>query len=140
VEPYQSPYFALSEVPGTSIVRVVRSPVAFKTVQDLEGAWGSINTALDRLDRSRHTLLVDIRLVTGRNDPEFEQAFAPFRLRLMKGFLRVAVLVSSPAGRLQVQRHALEDRLPVGAFLNPPAAIEWLRDSPVNRAADRARK
>jgi hypothetical protein len=124
---YVDAYHRAEQLAGTTIIVVRRSAVAFASEQDIARYLTALNDAIDRIDRSRHELLVDIRAAIGRNDPAFELAFEPHRTRLERGFRRVAVLVSSPAGRLQVQRHALQDRLDVRAFQDEAEAFEWLR-------------
>jgi hypothetical protein len=126
VKPFLSPYFAVNELPGIPVLRIVRSPRAFPSLEDLSEAWDDLNRALDGIDRGRFSLLMDIRLVTGRNDPNFEQTFARHRREVERGFSKVAVLVSTPAGVLQVHRHAIQDGVPMKAFMDPPKAIDWL--------------
>jgi SpoIIAA-like len=112
---------------GSPVIVVRRSAAPFTSREDIERHFGALNDAIDRIDKPRYGLLVDIRLVAGQNDSEFELAFGPHRTQLERGFRRVAVLVGSPAGRLQVQRHALQDRLAVRAFTDEAEALEWLR-------------
>jgi hypothetical protein len=124
---YVDAYHRAEQLAGTTIIVVRRSGVPFSSSEDIDRYFDALNDAVDRIDRSRHELLVDIRAAIGRNDAAFELAFEPHRTRLERGFRRVAVLVSSPAGRLQVQRHALQDRLAVRAFQDEAEALEWLR-------------
>jgi hypothetical protein len=126
VDPFLSPYFAVTRLPGVPILRVVRSPRPFTSLSDLAQAWEEMNRALDNLGRSGCTLLTDLRLVTGRNDPAFEKAVAAHRLTMQRGFSRIAVIVGSPAGLLQVRRLALEDGSPSRGFLDAQEAIDWL--------------
>ena len=127
LQPYADAYHRAEQLAGTSVIVVRRSAVPFSSREDLDRYYRALTDAIDRLDKPRHELLVDIRAVVGRNDSEFELAFGPHRARLERDFRRVAVLVSSPAGRLQVQRHALQDGLGVRAFLDEAEALEWLR-------------
>jgi hypothetical protein len=124
---YLDAHHRAEQLAGTSIVVVRRSAVPFASREDIDRYFNALNDALDEIERSRHELLVDIRAVVGRNDPAFELAFEPHRTRMERGFRRIAVLVSSPAGRLQVQRHALQDRLGVRAFQDEAEALDWLR-------------
>ena len=124
---YADAYHRAEQMAGTSVIVVRRSSVPFSTAEDLNRCFGALNDALERIDKPKHELLVDIRAVAGRNDSQFELAFEPHRARLERGFRRVAVLVSSPAGRLQVQRHAIQDGLGVRAFQDEAEALEWLK-------------
>ena len=134
MEPYFSPYFAVTELPGVPVLRVVRSPRAFPSLAEMSRAWDALNRALDRIDRTRFALLMDLRLATGRNDHNFEQTLTPHRRELQRGFSRTAVLVSSPAGVLQVHRHAIQDGMQMRAFMEPPKAMDWLLESPIRTA------
>ncbi|MFV8755306.1 hypothetical protein ACNOYE_32550 [Nannocystaceae bacterium ST9] len=63
-------------------------------------------------DPSRWGILFDTRLVVGRSDPEFEQEARRLREFMLARFRRVAVLVRSMAGEMQVQRLAdTEERM-----------------------------
>jgi hypothetical protein len=126
VEPYLSPFFSVSELPGVPVVSVVRSARAFSSLAELSQAWDDLNRALDRVGRGGRGLLMDVRLATGRNDAAFEQALARHRQEGRQGFSRVAVLVSTPAGMLQVQRFAAQDGARTRVFLDAPQAIDWL--------------
>jgi hypothetical protein len=109
------------------LVRVVRSSVAIETLEQVDEAWGSTSRALMPLDRTKHVLLLDMREAPGRNDDAFERRVAPYRAATVRGFLRVAVLVRSLPGQMQVQRHAREDGLgSVHVFASEQAALEWL--------------
>jgi hypothetical protein len=135
--PYSDPYHRAEQLAGTSVIVIRRSAVPFSNTEDIGRYFGTLTRAIDRLERSRHELLIDIRAAVGRNDAEFEQAFGPHRARLERGFRRVAVLVSSPAGRLQVQRHAVQDGLTVRAFLEEGEALAWLTSKPSRRPKPR---
>lgn len=121
-------YVYVSALPGLPIVRVRRTEQSFPSVTEVVAAFTEVNRALDTLDRSRYGLLVDIRAATGRNDAEFEQTFAPLLAEMERGFSRVAVLVRSITGTLQVQRHAREDGLAaeVRPFTDEAQAVAWL--------------
>jgi hypothetical protein len=128
MKPFRSPYFAVEQLPGLPILRVVRTRLAFSSVKELSEAWDALNRALDHLGRARFSVIIDMRLATGRNDSAFEAAFDDHRKEVQRNFLRVAVVVSSPAGRLQVQRHAISDGMPTRAFVDVADAVEWLRE------------
>jgi hypothetical protein len=51
-------------------------------------------------------LLIDARDAPARNDAEFEETFARARRPILAQFGRVAVLVRSAVGKLQVTRYA----------------------------------
>lgn len=68
-----------------------------------------VSRALDRTGRTGLSLLVDLREAVGRNDPEFEAAMQRLKPIVMRGFRRVAILVRTTVGALQIHRHLRED-------------------------------
>lgn len=111
------------------VVRIVRSDAQFTDLSQLEAAFAELHRSLRGLDRSRHVLLIDLRRGPGRNDPAFEAAIGPLRVALCAGFARVATLVASAIGRLQVQRHILQDGTSDVAFTNEDDAVRYLEDA-----------
>jgi hypothetical protein len=138
VEPYLSPFFSVTELPGVPVVSVVRSARAFSSLNELSQAWDDMNRALDRIGRTGRGLLMDVRQATGRNDAAFEQALARHRQEGRQGFARVAVLVGTPAGMLQVQRFASQDGVRTRVFLDAPQAIDWLSEPNEGSAQNQA--
>jgi hypothetical protein len=125
--PHQDEFWRAEPVNGTAIVLVERSSRPFSSPLDVERSCSALNRSLDtQLDRSRHDLLIDLRSVAGRNDPEFERIIQPERIRLQHGFRRIAVLVNSVVGRLQIQRYATRDGAKLRIFQDRSKAIEWL--------------
>jgi hypothetical protein len=129
VKRYSDAYHSVILRPGTSIVYIARSALPFTTCDAIDKHFEALNRAMSEIDKPSLDLLVDIRAVPGRNDPEFEAAIGPHRARLMRGFRRVAFLVSSIAGQLQVMRHARQDGLDARAFLDESAALIWLQST-----------
>ena len=124
-----TPHFLLDQVRGAAIIVLRRTNVAVGDTSELDETFAHLMPALERLSRVNHRLLVDVRLGPGRNDPEFERAFQAHRLRAISLFARVAVLVRSAAGMLQVQRYVREESEPAHAvrvFQEPSEALEWL--------------
>jgi len=123
---FENEYTQVFALAGEPIVMVVRKQTPVE-LSDLERAWGAANRALGGVDRRRSCLLVDVSLAVGRNDEEFERAFAPFRRSLCADWLAVALVVSSIPGTLQVQRYAREDDVRVVAYDNRETALAALR-------------
>ena len=103
-----TPWVSL-ETHGARAVRVIRHDVPFDTLEDVVTAYGGAAEALERMDRARMGVVVDLRSAPSRNDPEFEQALAPHRKRFLHGWVRTVILVRSQVGRMQVQRHGGDD-------------------------------
>ncbi|MFO0612563.1 MAG: hypothetical protein U0414_08255 [Polyangiaceae bacterium] len=113
------------------IVSVTRTALAFDTLEQMREKFLEVIALLDRLGREGASLLVDTSEAPARNDPAFEEAFEPVRVRLLKGFKRVAVLVKTPVGKLQAERHVRKDRTAAQTFNDRALAEAWLseRDS-----------
>jgi hypothetical protein len=120
-----------------SVVRYVRNSEAFPSIEDITQSHGDVARVLDRLGRARYALLVDLREARPVSSAEAEQAMSRERKRLLFGFSRVATLVKSAAGALQVQRHAREDGIAMRVFLDDErGALQWVRSSgPVSERA-----
>jgi hypothetical protein len=71
---------------------------------------------------------VDMRAGPMRNDPEFERAVGPINRDLFQGYGRVAILVRTAVGRLQVQRVAKANgNSDPHVFTDEDAALAYLR-------------
>ena len=125
---FENEHVLVRALAGEPIVTVVRKPTRVE-LADLDRAWGAAERALAKVDRRHSCLLVDVSAAIGRNDENFERAFAPFRQRLCAGWLEMALVVSTLPGKLQVQRYAREDDARVGAFDNREAALTALRSA-----------
>lgn len=127
-ELYKSDYFVLTVDDERKIVHCVRSDRRFAATADFERACKDMLQALSTVDRRQYVMLVDVRLAPPRNDPAFEQVVERYHPRLYKGFRRVAVLVKTEAGRLQLTR-LLRVILRHGrTFIDEQAAIAYLLD------------
>lgn len=107
------------------MVRVTRSSER-GSIGQITQAFADAVAALDRLERPRFGLLVDLRAAPGRNDPDFEHAMAKQRMELLRGFAGVAILVQTAAGQLQIARIGRQDGVDVAVFTDEFAAIAWL--------------
>jgi hypothetical protein len=121
-----SPYYALTVSPAKHFVRATRSEVPFPSVEQYDLTIAQLAAALLSVDRPRHVLLIDARRAKLRNDPVFEQANLRFRSVVVHGFKRMAVLVASHAGRLQIERHARELHSGPTVFLDEIDALRYL--------------
>lgn len=105
--PFRSPHYVLE--PFGLGHRLTRTDRVFEDLHELAAAHDAL---LPELARARSgPLLVDLRDAKGRNDPSFERAMAGYRRAMFEGFPTVVVLVRTAIGKLQVQRHFVEDGL-----------------------------
>jgi hypothetical protein len=122
---YKSTFYHLTVQPSDRLARLVRGAAPFSSLQEMGKEMDAVNHALNPLRTSCVGLLVDVRLAPARNDPEFERAFEPHRVRLHAGFGRSAVLTKTTVGKMQVQRLGLGARN-LGAFVSEPEALAFL--------------
>ncbi|WP_437653161.1 hypothetical protein [Sorangium sp. So ce1182] len=109
LEVLRNAHFVATVDRTAKFVRVTRTAEPFDSLEQVEQKCLELIAALALLDRRTMSLFLDIRAAPARNDPEFEQATTRLRVAAVRGFARVAVLVQTSAGALQVQRHSRED-------------------------------
>lgn len=126
-EIYRDEYLTLHADPRGPMTRLVRSPVPFPSVPAAEESYERVVQALDRLGRTGRLLLSDVRQSAGRNDAEFEQFINRVLPRLYRDLLRVAVLVKTATGALQVQRLAKADHIGRRISTDEAELLEYLR-------------
>lgn len=124
---YASDYHELREL-GRDAVLSVRSAEPYPSVEVLEQEYGEVVRTLR--ERNPRALLLDLRLVRGRNDPSFEAAIAPLRKAELTVTRNTVIIVGSAAGQLQVKRHMQQDGL---------GHVEVLRDEDEARRLVRER-
>jgi hypothetical protein len=110
-ELFKNEYITVTLEHGGRVVRILRSAVAYPNPETAEQAYLGLYPVLDLLGRSGRCLLNDQRLAIGRNEPEYEAAFARIRSRTTPGFRKIATLVRSKVGKLQLHRMIREDRI-----------------------------
>lgn len=89
-------------------IEAVRTDVPFDVSGD--DLYERCLPMLEVLERFRHVgLLVDLRSVAQGTGPNFQVQIARVRREAMKGHPRIAYLVETPAGRLQVSQQLRED-------------------------------
>lgn len=121
---YESSHVRAGVFPSAKIVVVQRSAVRLD-LGELAGALEPMLEVLNGVRRDTHGLLLDSRSAPGRNDPDYEEALSEYRARIIQGWARVAVLVSTIVGQLQLQRHQREG-LAAPVYNDQGRALAWL--------------
>jgi hypothetical protein len=103
-----SAYFVLTVDEPLGVARLERTAAAFPDGEALRIAALEVEQATAKLRRGMG-LFIDARDAPARNDAEFEQQFMRARRPILACFTRVAVLVRSAVGKLQVARYGRED-------------------------------
>jgi hypothetical protein len=119
-------HFVLEADGKEGIVRVRRTTHPFRTISELEAAFDKLVATIASVDRRSSGLLMDLRSGPMRNDPIFESALERQRKKITSGFRRVALLVETPLGLVQGERHARADGIPYFVTMNEQAAVQHL--------------
>ena len=98
---FESPLWELEELGDYCVLR--RTDVRSDDLAALREQNRSVMESFDAKHRG-WGLIVDMRRAPARNDPGFEDAMKPLRAEVQRRFARVAVLLSSAVGVLQVER------------------------------------
>lgn len=133
IELERNPFMIIRYLEPARVVLLIRLPQDYAGTEELRWSFERINHALEGIQRHRASLLIDSRQAPARNDPEFERAFAPLRAEMMRGFSRVALVVRSAVGVLQVTRHARIDGVDAGVFTDPAEALASVGGPPDER-------
>jgi hypothetical protein len=126
----RTPYWSLERDVGAAWFRLRRTAEPFSSNDEIERVAQAIEKKLMGVDLSRLGFLVDLRDGPLRNDPEWERVMAPWQRKMMSSFGRVAILVKTPAGKLQMTRIVRALHASAEVFDQETAAIEFLRPQP----------
>jgi hypothetical protein len=96
-----------SKIVADDEARVVtreRTGERFESLDAVEAEYEAIVRALDLVPRESFGVIVDLRRAPPRNDEAYEEIARRYNARLYGRFRRVAVLVQTAAGKLQLHR------------------------------------
>jgi hypothetical protein len=120
-------YFRLTVDDPDGVARLERKATPFASGEALRLAALEVERAVAGFPEGTG-LLIDARDAPARNDREFEEQFTRARRPILAHFGRVAVLVRSAVGKLQVNRYAREDGVAAQLTFDDEAqALEFLR-------------
>ncbi|HEU4405617.1 MAG TPA: hypothetical protein VFS43_10030 [Polyangiaceae bacterium] len=126
-ELYRSAHFLVDLDDIHKVVCRRRTAVGYGSTAELEAAYEALFAAVESYHRPEYALLSDLRLAPPRNDPAFEQTIGRYHARFYAGFRRIAHVVLSEAGRLQIARLAQPDTARrMRVFTSEAAAFEFL--------------
>jgi hypothetical protein len=104
-DPQSTPFYTITREAGGAFVRVERTPRPYADLREIEEEAERIGAILDAFGRTHRGLLIDSRKgPTPSRDDAIERAHAKVRDAVSRGFPRVAIVVASAIGRLQVNR------------------------------------
>lgn len=96
-------HYILEEDEAHRVAVLRRTPVPFTSIQEIVESNDRVLEQL-RPYHAGYGVIVDMRQAPQRNDPTFENAMSRLRNRVTEVFARVAVLLDSAVGVLQVDR------------------------------------
>ena len=121
-----SPFHRIDVLHDGRVVRVVRSERQYDTAFELKQERLRLSAALDGLGRDGRSLLIDSRVAPHSTDEKMHEEFRRFRTDVARGFERVAALVRSKVGILQVNRLVGDAIASVQAFDDEAQAMAYL--------------
>lgn len=126
-EIFENQHWALLRVRPQLILIVRRTGVPYESAEEVKSSFAELEEALSEYNRKHFGLLVDLRSAPQRNDPEYEKVASGEPAALAKDFARVAVLVRTAAGKLQVGRHIRTSGAKMQLFNDEAEALEYLQ-------------
>jgi hypothetical protein len=126
-ELFSNQHFTVLAAPAAHFVRVVRTAEPFRTADEITGGWAEVSRCFDRLGRKGLLTLMDLRNAPARNDPEFEKPMTAALVAVRRDVKRIAVLVRTAVGGLQVKRVAKAAGAEEFITSSEEEALEYLR-------------
>lgn len=100
----RSPTLVLEHHAMSGFVRLARTELAFASIDDAGAAIDACIAALAHLDHGELGILHDLRRAPRTGDPKMQKFLFDKHRELDKGFARVAILVGTTLGQLQMGR------------------------------------
>ncbi len=109
-------------------VTIIRMARRFASESDTKQACQPVIDAIAGIDRTTHTLLLDVRDAIAVSDSAYEGWYAPYRRAFIDGFVKAAIVVRTAIGKLQVARLTTTDghTLDIPIFVDVRAAHAYL--------------
>ncbi len=99
-----SGHYKIKADPRSPIVHIIRTEEPFQTATEVTRALESAGRLLDELGRKGRSLLFDTRVAQFNNTEDFEDAIRRGQHHFTRGYQRIAFLVRTAVGSLQVKR------------------------------------
>ena len=122
---YKSPYLFVTRDAEKRLFCAVRSAERL-TSEAAEEMLHEMLLHVPRPLRRGYFLLFDTRQAPVLANPELEQRFAEYGRPFFEGFTKVAAVVRTAVGKLQVTRLARDEKLKFLVFTDEDEALTWL--------------
>jgi len=103
-----------------------RTSAPFLTAAEVERCINDLARVLPASDRAGWRVLIDMRLSPIRVDPALDPAYERLRRETHAGFERVAVVVTTPLGRMRAERLSKGASIPVAIVGSLDEAFAFL--------------
>lgn len=131
---YKSSHHELVDAGDYLVLR--RTPVDFHTLEVMRLEHEQLISAFPS---SGLGLLIDSRAARPRNDAAFEESSKTLRAHIVGTFERVALIVETVAGAMQIGRLVRDEGVSNAlAFYDYDEAVTWLREGELSRTPHRA--
>ncbi|MRG95060.1 hypothetical protein [Polyangium spumosum] len=125
-EVFRNPYMVLRHDVTRKLVIATRTSEPYPSIDAMRETFVEMESALGYVSRPRTMILIDARPAPPRNDPEFEAEFGRLRKHFLREFQKIATLVQTAVGILQVTRQVRTDERAMGVFTDPSEALAYL--------------
>jgi len=123
---FRNRYIVLRHDTNRKLVIVTRTSEPYAGTEALADTFVQMDQSIAYLSRPRTMLLIDSRRAPPRNDPAFEVEFARLRKHFLRDFQKIATIVQTAVGILQVSRQGRVDDTAIGVFTDPSEALSYL--------------
>ncbi len=128
--PLATPYWLVEPAPSMAVLLARRTACRYANEDEVRWSLQALVGYLDSYARPHWSMLLDFRAYgPGRNDESFERTTRPLRARVVQDFLRVAVLVRTSAGYMQLARMRREDGGSYRVYRDAEAARAYVLQS-----------
>lgn len=123
-----TPHYVMEEDTAARVVYLRRSPLPFTSVEEIASANDGVINEIQPY-HAEWGIVVDMRQAPARNDPGFENAMRRLRDTTTERFARLAVLLESTVGMLQVTRLHIDTEQRTIATMSETHALQFARGS-----------
>jgi hypothetical protein len=124
---HRSTHFTIQHFQASGYVRLVRSAVAFASLEEAGEALRACDDALSELDATQLGILLDWRLGPFSVDARLHQFVIENTDAFAVRFVRRAVLILTPVGKLQLDRVVrTHSSAPPIVFNDEDAAVDYV--------------
>ncbi|HEX3598039.1 MAG TPA: hypothetical protein VHU80_23175 [Polyangiaceae bacterium] len=124
---FENAYVTATLQPDASLVRYVRSAMAYPSIEQVQKEHREMLHAMAALEPETLGLLIDLRVAPPRNDEAFESEVTRVVNPLLSRFRAHAFLVRTAVGTLQVRRLSTSNGIPPNnVFSDEAAAMAYL--------------